>query len=184
MQYNVQTQQLILKHSQANVACSQLFIWVQPLAPPAEVWILLYQALYKCIVRYDSCVRVFTVKKRCQKGISQAKKPRWFNRLKAELRVELECFDICFDILIVNQYVYLDYDYLNENPQTKQKRVHLQISTMNRNLKPQRKDPSLESWNPCTFFYKFVSVLWELKQIGALLCCHICLCKARGWCYF
>lgn len=65
------SQQLILKHPQPNFACSQLFIWGQPLARPAEVWILLHQALYKYIVRYDSCVMVFTVKKTNKESVAE-----------------------------------------------------------------------------------------------------------------
>jgi len=34
------------------------------LAPPAEVWIPLHQALCKHIMRYDSCILFFTVKKK------------------------------------------------------------------------------------------------------------------------
>lgn len=51
---------------------------------------------------------VFAVKKQSvSEQISQAERPRWFNRLEAELRVRLECFDICFDIRIANVWIMI-----------------------------------------------------------------------------
>lgn len=63
--------------------------------------------------------------------------------------------------------MYLDYDCLNKNPQTKpNKKVHLQVAPMFRKRKLWRKDPSLETLEYMYLLLEIsVSVLWELKEI-------------------